>query len=310
MDYGHWIFNVEFDLEKWFGFIYKITELDTGREYIGKKQFFNTNRKIIKGRKNRKKIVSESNWKTYTGSSEHLNLEISLKGKDNYKFEILSLHSSKGSLHYAEVEYQITNNVLRAVLDDGVTKKYFNRAVPGVKFIPPLETVDETRIAISKLLTDDTHTTTKMTSDEYESWFNNHKITSFEELYGQEKASKLKRLLNEYSKQQLLNGKTKKIKRSAETKEKLRQANSGKNNNMYGKPCYHKMDEKQIETWKENISKATKGKPKSPEHAAKIGACQKGKQKITLTCPHCNKVGRGGNMKRYHFDNCKLKGKK
>ena len=25
------------------------------------------------------------------------------------------------------------------------------------------------------------------------------------------------------------------------------------------------------------------------------------------TCPHCNKTGRGGNMKRYHFDNCKLK---
>ena len=25
------------------------------------------------------------------------------------------------------------------------------------------------------------------------------------------------------------------------------------------------------------------------------------------TCPHCNKVGKGGGMKRYHFDNCKLK---
>jgi len=25
------------------------------------------------------------------------------------------------------------------------------------------------------------------------------------------------------------------------------------------------------------------------------------------TCPHCQKSGRGGNMKRYHFDNCKKK---
>ena len=25
------------------------------------------------------------------------------------------------------------------------------------------------------------------------------------------------------------------------------------------------------------------------------------------TCPHCNKEGAGGNMTRYHFDNCKLK---
>jgi peroxiredoxin family protein len=25
------------------------------------------------------------------------------------------------------------------------------------------------------------------------------------------------------------------------------------------------------------------------------------------TCPHCKKTGRGGNMTRYHFENCKLK---
>lgn len=28
------------------------------------------------------------------------------------------------------------------------------------------------------------------------------------------------------------------------------------------------------------------------------------KEKI---CPYCNKIGRGGNMVRYHFDNCKKK---
>lgn len=28
--------------------------------------------------------------------------------------------------------------------------------------------------------------------------------------------------------------------------------------------------------------------------------------KPEYTCPHCNYTGRGGNMKRYHFDNCKL----
>lgn len=27
----------------------------------------------------------------------------------------------------------------------------------------------------------------------------------------------------------------------------------------------------------------------------------------SYTCPHCSKEGRGGNMKRYHFDNCKRK---
>lgn len=28
--------------------------------------------------------------------------------------------------------------------------------------------------------------------------------------------------------------------------------------------------------------------------------------RLSTTCPHCGKVGSGGNMKRYHFDNCKL----
>jgi hypothetical protein len=287
MDYGHWLFNVEFTTDEWFGFIYKITELDTGREYIGKKQFFNTTRKIVKGKKNRKKVISESNWKVYTGSSEHLNSQISIKGKENYKFEILSLHDSKGSLHYAEVEYQITHNVLRELLDDGITKKYFNRAVAGVKFIPPVESVDETRIAISKILTGDNYTIAKMTVADYEKWLDenlrgehnpmfgkipHNKNKTFEELYGVEKAARLKKMLSNYAKQQFLNGKMNHGKHSDETKEKLRQANigkhKGKNNNMYGKPCYHKMDEKQIEAWKENISKATKGKKLSDTHKA------------------------------------------
>jgi hypothetical protein len=29
----------------------------------------------------------------------------------------------------------------------------------------------------------------------------------------------------------------------------------------------------------------------------------------TVTCPHCGLVGKGPNMKRYHFDNCKKKPK-
>ena len=76
---------------------------------------------------------------------------------------------------------------------------------------------------------------------------------------------------------------------------------------MFGKPCYYNMDPSQISTWKENISKSTKGKPKTEEHKAKISKSKIGKQTVSVTCPHCNKTGRGGNMTRYHFDNCKLK---
>ena len=34
---------------------------------------------------------------------------------------------------------------------------------------------------------------------------------------------------------------------------------------------------------------------------------KRGKKLIERTCPHCGKTGRGGNMKRYHFENCKPK---
>ena len=281
MIYGHWIFNVEFELQDWFGFIYKITELDTNREYIGKKQFFNINRKIVKGKKNRKTVISESNWRVYTGSSVHLNLQISEKGKDNYQFEILSLHQTKGSLHYAEVEYQITNNVLREVLDDGVTKRYFNRAVCGVKFIPPALTPDELQIQICKVLTMKDYEIKKMSSDDYEKWLDenlrgannpmfgripHNKGKTYEELYGVDAATKLKKLLSELTKQQISDGRLTQIKHhTAESKEKMSKAHLGKHtgdkNGMFGKPCYHNMTEQEIASWKANISKAQKGKP-------------------------------------------------
>ncbi len=51
----------------------------------------------------------------------------------------------------------------------------------------------------------------------------------------------------------------------------------------------------------------------SPESKQLIANANKGnshnlgiKRPIT-TCPHCDKSGGEGNMKRYHFDNCKLK---
>lgn len=40
-----------------------------------------------------------------------------------------------------------------------------------------------------------------------------------------------------------------------------------------------------------------------------MGSLSRGKQynMQTVICPYCNKVGSGGNMTRYHFDNCRIK---
>jgi hypothetical protein len=142
MDLGHWEFPYEFDITEWFGFIYRIVELNTGREYLGKKQFFSNRTKAVKGRKNRKHFKIESDWKKYSGSSIELNKSIELYGKDNYKFLIVSLHKTKGSLHYREVELQVTEDVLRTRLPSG-TRKYYNGNISAVKFYPPSEHVDE-----------------------------------------------------------------------------------------------------------------------------------------------------------------------
>jgi hypothetical protein len=150
MNIGHWEFSKEFDPSDFFGFIYRITELNTGREYIGKKQFTKMQRKVVKGRKNRKIVHSESNWKTYTGSSVELNAQIILNGIDNYKFEIMSLHKSKGSLYYAEVEAHVFENVLRAKLPNG-DRKYFNKQIAAVKFLPPDELLIESEMKNTKI---------------------------------------------------------------------------------------------------------------------------------------------------------------
>lgn len=42
------------------------------------------------------------------------------------------------------------------------------------------------------------------------------------------------------------------------------------------------------------------------ESKGKLIASKTGMKYKESICPYCNKSGRGGNMKRYHFENCKL----
>jgi predicted transcriptional regulator len=140
-DIGHWSFPLEFDPEQFVGFVYRITHISTGRIYIGKKIFWSSIRKIVKNRKNRKKIIKESDWRKYTGSSKSLNEEINKFGKDQFKFEILSLHECKSTLAWEETRILVINDALRAKLPDG-TKKFFNGLICGIKY----EVKEETEI--------------------------------------------------------------------------------------------------------------------------------------------------------------------
>lgn len=57
------------------------------------------------------------------------------------------------------------------------------------------------------------------------------------------------------------------------------------------------------------ISLATKGKKKKPWSGDRRNnqPNQKGLAKPSMLCPFCKKLGGGNTMKRWHFDNCKIK---
>ena len=79
-------------------------------------------------------------------SSSHVKKAIEERGKDNFEFIIESLHETKASWTYAEVEKQIKENVLREKMDDG-TPKFWNKQIGAIKFIPPTTTLKEQRHA-------------------------------------------------------------------------------------------------------------------------------------------------------------------
>ena len=125
METGHWIITEEFNPTEYFGFVYKITRKDTGRSYIGRKQFMSYRRKKIAGRKNRKRHETDSGWRKYTGSCDELNEELQKLGEEAYRFEILKLCETKSDLGYSETKIQFELDVLNSVLEDG-SRAFYN----------------------------------------------------------------------------------------------------------------------------------------------------------------------------------------
>lgn len=103
------------------GFVYIITNLISGRKYIGKKlaKFSKTTYKTVKlknGTKKKKKIRSkiDSDWMEYYGSSPNLQADIDTLGKENFSREILFYCTSKAECSYVEAREQFTRKVLES----------------------------------------------------------------------------------------------------------------------------------------------------------------------------------------------------
>ena len=114
MDLGHWQLKSQLEWDNnAFGFIYLITNLTNNKKYIGCKMLQKViKRKPLKGKKNKRHETIESDWRTYTSSSNELNKDIESLGKENFKFEIIDFAYSKSHLKYLEAKYQFANDVL------------------------------------------------------------------------------------------------------------------------------------------------------------------------------------------------------
>ena len=115
-----WIYNDEtfvppddFSPEVMYGFIYQITNTVNDKKYIGKKFFWKKKTlPITKSRKRKKRLLVESDWRTYCGYSKHLVEAIAEIGVDKFHREILYIGTMKGELAYMEAKLQFENEVL------------------------------------------------------------------------------------------------------------------------------------------------------------------------------------------------------
>ena len=114
------------DINDFFGFVYRITNVENGRQYIGRKYFY----QFRKPRGKSRRVKSESDWKKYYGSSAELTEERKRIGNLAFRRDILSLHKTKGLTNFEETRQLFLNNVLTEAMTDG-TPAFYNSNILG-----------------------------------------------------------------------------------------------------------------------------------------------------------------------------------
>ena len=126
-----------FNINEYVGYIYITSHMPTGRQYIGKKNFFHTTNKklgkkelleipITRGKRpTKKQVVKESDWKTYYGSST----EIKSLPKEEMLRHVLKLCKTSKQLTYWETKYLFQYNVLEddRYINDNILGKFYRK---------------------------------------------------------------------------------------------------------------------------------------------------------------------------------------
>ena len=101
------------DINEYYGFIYRITNIVNGFDYVGRKYFKTIKKRPpLKGKKNKRRETVETDWKDYWGSSARLVEDLTKLGKDKFTREIIHLCKSRGETNYMEAYYQFKEGVL------------------------------------------------------------------------------------------------------------------------------------------------------------------------------------------------------
>lgn len=109
-------------IDKYIGFVYLITNKTNGRKYIGKKLFWFSKTRTVKGKRKKEKALSD--WQQYWSSSEELKNDVKSLGEENFTREILHLCLFKGTLSYLELREQMDRRVMETI-------EYYNAFVGG-----------------------------------------------------------------------------------------------------------------------------------------------------------------------------------
>jgi hypothetical protein len=139
---NEWLYWDKVNPEDYLGFVYIITNLQTGKFYVGKKVFWNNKKhKLTKkqlaeitgpGRKSTHEIIrTESDWKNYWGSNKELLADVKSLGKANFERRILKPCKTKKELTYYEMHHQcvkecITNSTTHSY-NDNILGKFFRK---------------------------------------------------------------------------------------------------------------------------------------------------------------------------------------
>lgn len=110
------------DITDYVGMVYLLENTTNGKLYVGKKFFWTTKTRSVKGKK--KKVKVESDWKKYYGSCTALHKDIEHIGFDKIRRSVLHLCESKTQCSYYELKEQVDRNVL-------LREDYYNEFIGG-----------------------------------------------------------------------------------------------------------------------------------------------------------------------------------